>query len=196
MMNTLSPAAGAKGGKEARAWLSLGGNMGGAEAHFNYALAQLAAGGCRIIAASSLYITPAWGQENQPDFSNICLEIATRLPPAPLLALCLEIEKQRGRQRRQKWGPRSLDIDIIVYENYRSPPGAEDLILPHPYCAERAFVMLPLAEICPRLAINGKTAAQWAAELMAAGAAKGIIRQKPAALWAKAAFTTEAKTAE
>jgi len=169
---------------EARAWLSLGGNQGGAEAHFRYALAQLKNTGCGIRAVSSLYQTPAWGKTDQADFSNICVEITTALTPHELLALCLKIEKQRGRERREKWGARSLDIDIIAYENYISPVQDKELILPHPYAAERAFVMLPLAEIAPHLSLSGKMVAQWAAELEADGAAAGIKRRESAAVWA------------
>lgn len=172
-------------GHSAKAWLGLGGNLGQAEAHFRYAVTRLRQASCKIITVSALYQSPAWGKENQPDFINACLLLETKLPPKELLHLCLSIERERGRIRAEKWGPRSLDIDILLYENYQSPPADKELILPHPFLSERAFVILPLAEISPQLQLSGETLASRAAAMRQSGAAAGIKTLKPAALWAQ-----------
>jgi 2-amino-4-hydroxy-6-hydroxymethyldihydropteridine diphosphokinase len=120
-----------------------------------------------IAAVSSLYRTPPWGKLDQPDFLNAVVEVTTRLDPRALLDLCLATESQLKRVRAERWGPRVIDMDILWFDG-RSVDEA-GLQLPHPRMAERAFVMVPLAEIAPDLHIAGKTAASIAGNLDTSG---------------------------
>jgi len=138
---------------ERTAYLSLGANLGDASATIAEALVRLDAGGARIVVRSSDYATPPWGKVDQPAFVNVCAEVATKLSPIDLLRLCLATELSLGRTRAEKWGPRTIDIDVLAYgdEHIDMP----DLKLPHPFMLERAFVLIPLLEIAPDLEISG-----------------------------------------
>ena len=138
------------GRPDERVFLGLGGNLGDPEAAMRAALAELERlGGTRIVAVSSLWRTPPWGKADQPDFLNAVCEIRTALDPRQLLAACLSLEAAQRRVRGERWGPRTLDIDILRFGDRRiDEPG---LSVPHPRMAERAFVMAPLAEIAPDL---------------------------------------------
>ena len=137
-----------------RAFLGLGGNLGDPAAAMAAALRILDAdAGTRVVAVSSLYRTPPWGKTDQPDFLNVAAEIRTRHGPRALLALCLDAERALKRERRERWGPRIVDIDILAFGNRLiREPGLE---IPHPRIFERAFVIVPLAEIAPDLKILG-----------------------------------------
>lgn len=141
------------------ATLGLGGNIGDVVESFRHALSALAADPrVSLLAISSVWRTPPWGKLDQPDFLNMAARIETAMTAQELLALCLELERQSGRERRERWGPRTLDIDILTYGS-----GAIDepgLQIPHPRIAERAFVLAPLAEIAPAMTIAGKLVAQ------------------------------------
>ena len=139
---------------EAVAALSLGGNIGDVAAAFRHALARFAATpGVGLVAQSSIWRTGAWGKSDQPDFLNMAVLVRTSLAPRGLLELCLTIEQERGRQRNQRWGPRTLDIDVLTYGDQRiDEPG---LTIPHPHLHERAFVLAPLAEIAPDMRVAG-----------------------------------------
>lgn len=105
--------------------------------------------GTGVVAVSSLWRTPPWGKADQPDFLNAVCEIRTGLTPQALLAACLSIEAAQRRVRGERWGPRTLDIDILRFGDQRiDEPG---FTVPHPRMVERAFVMVPLAEIAPDL---------------------------------------------
>jgi 2-amino-4-hydroxy-6-hydroxymethyldihydropteridine diphosphokinase len=137
-----------------RAALALGGNVGDVAEAFAMALKALAAHpDVVLVARSSVYRTPPWGVTDQPDFLNMAALVDTQLPPRDLLALCLSIEREGGRVRDLRWGPRRIDIDVITYgdETIDEP----DLTVPHPRAAERAFVLAPLAEIAPDLELAG-----------------------------------------
>lgn len=142
---------------EVLAALSLGGNVGDVAAAFGYALDRLSAqSGVRLMSQSSVWRTRAWGKTDQPDFLNMAALVRTRLSPHELLALCLSIEKERGRERGERWGPRTLDIDVLTYgDAIINEPG---LAIPHPRLHERAFVLAPLAQIAPELQIGGQSA--------------------------------------
>lgn len=147
---------------EVLATLSLGGNTGDVVAAFRMALNALAAHNeVRVVAHSSAWRTPPWGKVDQPDFLNMCVSIETSLTPRALLELCLSIERLAGRERGERWGPRTLDIDVITYGNFEIDDG--DLIIPHPRAHERAFVLVPLAEIAPDVMIAGERALDLAA---------------------------------
>lgn len=149
------------------ALIGLGGNLGDVSATFRAALAALEAGGCRLLAASSIWKTPPWGKTDQPAFLNACIRVETALAPRALLALCLTTETALGRVRSEKWGPRTLDLDVLDVDGRTvDEPG---LVLPHPFLAERAFVLLPLAEIVPEQTIAGCRVADMAAAVDASG---------------------------
>ena len=140
--------------------LGLGGNVGDVADAFVEALARLAsARGVRLGALSSVYRTPPWGKLDQPDFLNMAGLVETTLTARALLALCLGVERGLGRERRERWGPRLIDIDILTYGE--ATIDEPDLKVPHPRLAERAFALAPLAEIAPNLIVGGRTVADW-----------------------------------
>ncbi len=148
--------------------LGLGGNIGDVAAAFVQALRRLdGAPGVTLQRASSVYRTPPWGKVDQPDFLNMAALVETTLSARALLMLCLDIERSLGRRRLERWGPRTLDIDILTYGD--TTIDEPDLKTPHPGLAERAFVLAPLAEIAPRLRVAGEEIAQWLALADCAG---------------------------
>jgi 2-amino-4-hydroxy-6-hydroxymethyldihydropteridine diphosphokinase len=138
------------------ALLALGGNIGDVRDTFDRAIAALCDGKeTRLTARSSDYATPAWGLEDQPPFVNLCITADTSLTPRALLARAQAVERAFGRDRarEQRWGPRTLDIDILTYDDLVL--NEPELTLPHPRLFERAFVLVPLAEIAPERLIAG-----------------------------------------
>ncbi len=170
--NPQAPPPGAVAPGEARAFLGLGGNLGDVSATLAEALRRLEADGARLVARSADYETPPWGKEDQPAFVNACAEVATQLSPIDLLRLCLRVEASLGRIRQEKWGPRIIDIDVLAYDDVHLD--TPELKLPHPFLAERAFVLLPLAEIAPDLTIDGRTVADMAAAVDATGIVRNV----------------------
>jgi 2-amino-4-hydroxy-6-hydroxymethyldihydropteridine diphosphokinase len=157
----------------AEALIALGGNLGDARATLDRAVAALCDGDVvRLLARSSDYRTPPWGVEDQPPFINLCIAVSTSLPPRDLLARGLEVERAFGRDRarERRWGPRPLDIDLLAYDEVTLD--GPDLILPHPRLLERAFVLVPLAEIAPDRRIAGIRVADALARLDTAGIAR------------------------
>ena len=147
--------------REPRAvYLSLGANLGNREETLREAVKRLgAAEGVSVTAVSSVYETEPWGKTDQPRFLNLAAAIRTTLTPEELLALTQSIENALGRVRHERWGARTIDIDVLCFEGVeRNTP---ELTLPHPYMTERAFVLVPLAEIAPALAVKGKTVEAW-----------------------------------
>ena len=141
----------------AEALLALGGNLGDVRAAFERAIAMLCADSAvRLLARSSDYRTPPWGVTDQPAFINAAIIVATSLDPHGLLTRVQNVEAGLGRDRtkERRWGPRPIDIDILAYDDVvlREP----DLTLPHPHVFERAFVLLPLAEIAADRVIAGR----------------------------------------
>ena len=143
-----------------RCALGLGSNIGDTRAHLDKAVECLGAtDGITVVARSSDYRTPPWGPVSQDDFRNMCLLVDTTLPPRKLLECCLAIEAEIGRVRDIRWGPRVIDIDVLLYgaQTVDEP----DLELPHPRMGERAFVLVPLSEIWPdALLADGRTASE------------------------------------
>lgn len=138
------------------AYLGLGGNVGDVAASMRSALGQLDGHpACRITAVSRVFRTPPWGPVEQDWFLNACAEIETGLPAPELLSLVLETERELGRVRTTRWGPRTLDIDILLYGD--EPVALENLTIPHPRMGERAFVMVPLADIAGDVMLDGRT---------------------------------------
>ena len=140
-----------------RAFVGLGGNQGDVETTLVEALwAVDALPQTTIQRQSAFYRTPAWGKTDQPAFLNAVVELRTRMPAKVLLEALLAIEERFGRVRSEaeRWGPRVLDLDLLAYgDEVIDEPG---LTLPHPRLHERAFVLVPLAEIAPALVIPGQ----------------------------------------
>ncbi|PVE23959.1 2-amino-4-hydroxy-6-hydroxymethyldihydropteridine diphosphokinase [Microvirga sp. KLBC 81] len=154
----------------ARVTLSLGSNLGDKRGNIAKALSALDAGGARILTRSADYRTEPWGPVAQDWFVNACAVAETELAPHDLLALCLRVEQELGRVREVKWGPRVIDIDILTYDDLEV--NTPSLMLPHPYLAERAFVLVPLAEIAPDLKLGRKMIADILADLNCSGITK------------------------
>ncbi len=132
-----------------RALLGLGANLGDPIAMLREAKRRLAGLG-RVTASSSLYRTPAWGVTEQPAFVNAALALETELGPADLLAALKTLERDLGRIAAVRWGPRAIDVDILDYAGVRLD--GPNLTIPHPRLLERAFALVPLAEIEPAFA--------------------------------------------
>jgi 2-amino-4-hydroxy-6-hydroxymethyldihydropteridine diphosphokinase len=156
---------------EDRVFLGLGGNLGDPPSSLAAALRILDADTrTDVVAVSSLYRTPPWGKTDQPDFINAAAEIRTGHEPRALLALCLDAEHELKRVRRERWGPRVVDIDILVFgERLIRETGLE---IPHPRILERAFVLVPLAEIAPQLDILGSSVSDHLQAIDGAGIVK------------------------
>jgi 2-amino-4-hydroxy-6-hydroxymethyldihydropteridine diphosphokinase len=140
----------------AEALVALGGNLGDVRDTLDHAVAAFCDGEeIRLLARSSDYRTPPWGVEDQPPFVNLAIAVATSLAPHALLARAQSVEHALGRERakERRWGPRPVDIDLIAYDDLALE--TPDLTLPHPRVFERAFVLVPLAEIAPERVIGG-----------------------------------------
>ena len=140
----------------AEALVGLGGNIGEVRATLDRAVAALCdESDVRLVAQSSDYATPPWGVVDQPPFVNRCITIETKLTPRALLDRALAVERTLGRDRarERRWGPRPVDIDLLAYGDVAI--AEPDLTLPHPRLFERAFVLVPLAEIVPDRVIAG-----------------------------------------
>lgn len=148
----------------ATAYLGLGSNLGDRMGNLGAALKMLETGGdCEVAAVSSAYLTRPVGVEDQPDFVNAVAVVRTTLSPAQLLQRCLDVESRLGRRRTLRWGPRVIDIDILTYSVCSESVAVREdsLSIPHPRMMERAFVLVPLAEIAPDLLlVDGSTALQ------------------------------------
>lgn len=135
----------------ARVWLGLGANIGDPATQVREAVRRLDAHpDIAVVAQSSMLITKPWGKTDQPDFSNMVVEVETGLAPLELLDACLDIEREMGRVRDIRWGPRRIDIDVVAYE--RLELDTERLHVPHRHAHERDFVLDPLREIAPEVA--------------------------------------------
>jgi 2-amino-4-hydroxy-6-hydroxymethyldihydropteridine diphosphokinase len=154
----------------AEALIGLGGNVGNVRATLDKAVALLC-DGCvvRLLKRSSAYRTPPWGLEDQPPFVNMCLAVETELSPRALLERGLTVERSLGRHRadERRWGPRTIDIDLLAYDDVKV--NERGLALPHLRLFERAFVLVPLAEIVPDRIIGGIRVADALAHVDASG---------------------------
>jgi 2-amino-4-hydroxy-6-hydroxymethyldihydropteridine diphosphokinase len=133
-----------------RAYVGVGSNLGDREAMIRAAIAALPG----VVAVSTLRQTDPVGVVDQPAFLNGAVVLETELPPRELLQLLLAVERDLGRERRERWGPRSIDLDLLVYGDVRvDEPG---LTVPHPRLHERRFALEPLAELDPELELPGR----------------------------------------
>lgn len=151
-----------------RAYLGIGSNIGDMAQMLDRAVAGLAATpGIAVVARSADYRTPPWGKTDQPWFLNGAVAVDTDLDPHGLLDACLSVELELGRLRAERWGPRVIDIDVLAYEG--ATVDDERLVLPHRHVRERAFVLVPLAEIAPDLVIGGERVTDALAKLDQSG---------------------------
>lgn len=140
--------------------LGLGGNIGDPPSAMSQALNTFANNeNCRLLAVSQLYSTPPWGKTDQADFFNCCATVETSLTAEELLDLCLDIERGMKRVRSERWGPRTIDIDVLTYG--QEAIQTERVEIPHPRMTERAFVLMPLADIAPQMIVNSRSVADW-----------------------------------
>jgi 2-amino-4-hydroxy-6-hydroxymethyldihydropteridine diphosphokinase len=150
--------------------IALGGNVGDVRATFNKAIANICGmAQAALLARSSDYATPPWGETQQDRFFNACIEIETSLDPHALLFTLHRIEQKFGRDRARetRWGPRTLDLDLLAYDNVTI--NKPELTLPHARLFERAFVLVPLAEIVPDRLISGRRVSDALAQLSTEG---------------------------
>jgi len=173
-----------------RAYLGLGSNLGDREANIEGALRRLALSSrVKVLKVSSMIDTEPVGGPAQPNYLNAACKVETALRARELLREALRIEKEMGRVRDVRWGPRVIDIDLLLYDT--EVISEADLTVPHPRIAERRFVLGPLAEIAPGLRhpVTGKTAREMlsdlAAQECAARTQKSVIRTQKDATKAK-----------
>lgn len=157
-------------------YLGLGSNLGDRVAHLAQAREAIAKQAGDILAASAIYDTAPWGPVPQDNYLNQVIRVATELAPGSLLGLLHGIERDAGRDRKSeiRYGPRTLDLDILIYGS--RAVNEDGLTIPHPRIAERAFVLVPLAEIAPDLALHGVPVR----ELLGRIDTSGVARYQPA----------------
>lgn len=167
-------------GMTVTAYLGLGGNIGDPAAAMADALQALdALDSIHVVAVSSLYRTPPWGKTDQPDFLNAVARVETSLSPHHLLDACLAAERRLKRVRTERWGPRVIDLDILWFDGKTiHEPGLD---IPHPRMLDRAFVLVPLAEIAADLRLMDQTAD----ELAAKADRRGIEKLPGGQIWWK-----------
>ncbi|WP_042275179.1 2-amino-4-hydroxy-6-hydroxymethyldihydropteridine diphosphokinase [[Clostridium] dakarense] len=143
-----------------KAYLGLGTNMGDRLDYINSACEILSNNNnIKITNKSKLYETKAWGYTDQADFLNLCLEIETSLDKYELLKICQDVEQKLNRERIIRWGPRTIDVDILFFNDIIL--NNENLSLPHPRISERAFVLIPLMDLNQSLLIKGKVISEY-----------------------------------
>ena len=151
-----------------QAALGLGGNIGDSRKLIATAIRQLSEhADISVEAVSPLYLTPPWGKIDQPAFLNAAVRIDTTLSPRALLQIILGIERKLGRERIERWGPRRIDIDILLFGAVETDePG---LHLPHPKLQERAFALVPLVDVMPAAEFAGRRADSWLRDMDTSG---------------------------
>lgn len=148
--------------------LGLGGNIGDPVAAMARALRALdGRADTSVTAVSRLYRTPPWGKTDQAWFFNACALVETALQPEALLDVGLDIERSMKRERIERWGPRTIDIDVLLWGE--AAIASARLTVPHPRMTERAFVLMPLADIFPDGMVGGRSVTDWLAAVDKAG---------------------------
>ena len=154
-------------------YISIGSNLGDSRALLEEALSRLASSeGIRLLARSSIYKTPPWGKTDQPYFLNAAAKLSLSISPLELLSITQSIEKELGRVRHEHWGPRTIDIDLLMTDGYTCD--TDILRLPHPYMTKRAFVLVPLLEM-DDVSI-GQHSARWYLEQLPADEVQAIVK--------------------
>lgn len=154
---------------ESSAYIALGANLGDVKGNLRHAIETLdATPGCRVTGVSPWYRSRAIGPGNQPDYLNGVVALATTLEPHALLDLLQALEAAAGRERTVRWGARTLDLDLLLFDDLSLAD--ERLTLPHPRLAERNFVVYPLSDLAPKLRLpDGTPVARLRANLGACG---------------------------
>lgn len=166
-----------------RVWIGLGGNVGDVRGSMQQAVADITRlPNTRFEAASSLYRTEPWGDADQDDFLNACIRIATVHEPLKLLAELKRIEARLKRRKTRRWGPRTIDLDILVFEGVEGE--WDGLTLPHPRAASRIFVVKPLCDLDPLLEIDGKPVSGLLRTLIEKGGESEIELEEAGQAWA------------
>lgn len=138
------------------ATIGLGSNIGDKAGNIDRAIALLASDGAiRLVTQSPMYRSAPWGVTDQDWFVNAAIAVATELSARELLVRCQAVENEMGRVRKQRWGPRLIDVDVLTYRDQLI--NEADLIVPHPLIAQRSFVLLPLRDVAPETRIGGRT---------------------------------------
>lgn len=151
--------------------LGLGGNIGDTRKEMSSALSRLALNpGISVTAVSALYLTPPWGKTDQAPFLNAAARLETSLSPRALLNAILAVERDLGRERVERWGPRTIDIDILLYDSVSIDEPW--LHVPHPRLTERAFALIPLLDVMPDAVVEGRGAKEWLSRVGSTGIAK------------------------
>lgn len=141
-------------------FLGIGSNIGNREQLLRQAVCKLAdTAGIKLHSVSSVYETEPYGLKEQPAFLNIAAAVQTVLTPLQLLQVCQNIEGELKRERRIHWGPRTIDIDILLFDDEKII--LSNLIVPHPYLIKRRFVLVPLAELAADFILDGQSIADW-----------------------------------
>jgi 2-amino-4-hydroxy-6-hydroxymethyldihydropteridine diphosphokinase len=154
-------------GRVSRAYVGFGGNVGDPASTLRAAAAELGRRAGRVSAASPIYRSAPVGVTDQPPFLNAVAELETPLSADALLDVLLAVEAEHGRVREVRWGPRTLDLDLLWFEGVvRDDPR---LTLPHPRAHEREFVLRPLCDLAPDLELRGRTAREWLTSLAPQG---------------------------
>lgn len=139
-----------------KSYLGLGTNMGDRLGYLTSACEILNQNKfIKIIKKSKVYETKAWGYTQQADFLNMCIEIETSLEPYELLEACQDVESKLDRERIIRWGPRTIDVDILFFNDIILDD--ENLLIPHPRLKDRAFVLIPLMDLNSKLQMEGNT---------------------------------------
>lgn len=169
-----------------RVYLGLGSNLGEREENLRQACEKLTENGVAVLECSPLYQTAPWGGVEQPDFLNAVLLAETELAPEELLMLVKRLEEEIGRRPTVFWGPRVIDIDILLYEELTFD--TEKLTIPHREIKNRAFVLLPLLRIAPGLVLpDGEAVADCYARLPQAEKDGVVLYAEGQEIWAKQA---------
>lgn len=145
-----------------RVFLGLGSNIGERLQNLQAAVNLLDLRAGSVLRIASVYETAPVYIEDQPPFLNTVVELDTNLSPHELLLAVKEVEREIGRVPRERFGPREIDVDILLLEG-ETTVQTDNLVLPHPHITERRFVLEPLAELCPDCVVNGKSIAEWLA---------------------------------
>jgi 2-amino-4-hydroxy-6-hydroxymethyldihydropteridine diphosphokinase len=148
--------------------VGLGGNLGDPKSAMAQALQAIdRRADCGVLSVSRLFVTPPWGKTDQAEFFNCCALVETALEPEPLLDLCLSIERDMKRVRIERWGPRTIDLDVLTFGDRTMR--SERLELPHPRMTERGFVLMPLADLAPEMLVEGRPVREWLTRADTAG---------------------------
>jgi len=171
-----------------KAAIALGSNLGDRTGFLAAALRAIdALPGCELSMVSSAYKTRPWGKTDQGEFINMCALIETSLAPTDLLAAVKDVESSLGRTASERWGPREIDIDLLIMPGVEMRTGM--LTLPHPRMSERLFVVAPLAEIAPGMMLGAQRMDARAAGLAAAARPNDCIVDDDATQIVKAVLT-------